>query len=108
MKCDKYVETGVQCGYCQRWFHFKCEGITKEEVMQEQPEEMQYICKKDKINQEERIQESKYNTTVIEFMELKDKHKENEKEKKDIERKYASIKKYMGRLKYYQSKQKQN
>ena len=35
MKCDKYVETGVQCGYCQRWFHFKCEGITKEEVMQE-------------------------------------------------------------------------
>ena len=41
-------------------------------------------------------------------MELKDKHKENEKEKKDIERKYASIKKYMGRLKYYHSKQKQN
>ena len=23
MKIDKYVKTGVQCGYCQRWFHFK-------------------------------------------------------------------------------------
>ena len=23
MKSDKYVKTGVQCGYCQRWFHFK-------------------------------------------------------------------------------------
>ena len=33
MKCDKYVETGVQCGYFQRWFHFKCEGSTKEKVM---------------------------------------------------------------------------
>ena len=21
--CVKYVETGVQCGYCRRWFHFK-------------------------------------------------------------------------------------
>ena len=41
-------------------------------------------------------------------MELKDKHKENEQEKKNIDRKYASIKKCMGRLKYYQSKQKQN
>ena len=30
MKYDKYFETGVQCGYCQRWFHFKCEGTTKE------------------------------------------------------------------------------
>ena len=29
MKCDKYVETGKQCGNCQRWFNFKCEGTTK-------------------------------------------------------------------------------
>ena len=35
LKCDNYIETGVQCGYCQRWFHFKCEGTAKEEVMQE-------------------------------------------------------------------------
>ena len=53
MKCYKYVETRVQCRHCQRWFHFKCEGPTKEKVMQEYPEEMQYICKKDKVNQEE-------------------------------------------------------
>ena len=40
MKCNKYVETGVQCRYYQRWFHFKCEGTTKKEVLHEYPEEM--------------------------------------------------------------------
>ena len=40
MKFDKYFETGTQCGYCQRWFHFKCEGTTIEKVIQEYPEEM--------------------------------------------------------------------
>ena len=60
--------------------------------MQEYAEEMQYICKKDKVNQEERIWESKYKATVLELEELKDRYKETEKENKDIERKYASIK----------------
>ena len=45
----------MQCGYCSKWFHFKCEGTTKEKVMREYPEEMQHICKKDKVNQAERI-----------------------------------------------------
>ena len=40
--------------------------------MEECPEEMQYICKKDKVNQEERIWERKYKTTVIELEELKE------------------------------------
>ena len=60
--------------------------------MHKYPEEMQYICKKDKVNQEERIWESKYKATVLELEELKDRYKETEKENKDIERKYASIK----------------
>ena len=60
--------------------------------MQGYPEEMQYICKKDKVNQEERIWESKYKTTVLELEELKDRYKETEKENKDIEREYGSIK----------------
>lgn len=41
--------------------------------MQEYPEETQYICKQDKINQTERISESKYKITVTELDELKDK-----------------------------------
>ena len=28
--CDKYVKTGVKCGYCQRRFHFKCENTTED------------------------------------------------------------------------------
>ena len=60
--------------------------------MREQPEEMPYICKKDKVNQSQRIWESKYKTTIIKFEELKDKCKEMEKEEKAVERKYVSIK----------------
>ena len=72
-KRDKYLETEVQCRYCQKWFNFKCEETTKEKGMQEYPEETQYICKQDKINQTERIWESKYKITVTELDELKDK-----------------------------------
>ena len=39
MKCNKSFETGIQCGHCQRWFHFKCEGTAIEKVMQGHPEE---------------------------------------------------------------------
>ena len=60
---------------------------------------MQYICKKEKVNQEERIWDSKYKTTVIEFEELTGRYKEMEKEKKDIERKYVSIKEVYGQTK---------
>ena len=44
--------------------------------MQEYPEEMEYICKKDKVNQQGRIWESKYKATVIKLEELKDRYKE--------------------------------
>ena len=37
--CDKYAKTEVQCGYCQRWFHFKCENTTEEQVSKEYPAE---------------------------------------------------------------------
>ena len=60
--------------------------------MRKYPEEMQCVCKKDKVIQAKKIWESNYKTTIIELEELKDKHKEMEKEKKDVERKYASIK----------------
>ena len=29
IKCEKYVETGVQCGYFQRRYHFIREGTAK-------------------------------------------------------------------------------
>ena len=67
--------------------------------MQECPEQMQYICKQDKTNQAERIWESKYKTIVIEIEELKDKYKQIEKEKKNVERKYAIIKEVYGQTK---------
>ena len=29
MCCNKYVETGVQCGSCHRWYHYKCETVPR-------------------------------------------------------------------------------
>ena len=34
---------GVQCGYSQRWFHYKCENTIEELVSKEYPAEQQYI-----------------------------------------------------------------
>ena len=39
MGCNKYVETGVQCGSCYRWYHYKCEGTTEKEIKKLYPEE---------------------------------------------------------------------
>ena len=47
MVCNKYVETGVKCGSCYRWYHYKCEGTTEKEIKKLYPEETHYICKQD-------------------------------------------------------------
>ena len=46
--CNRPVKTGVECGICSKWFHYKCEGTTEERVIKEYPQETHYICKKDK------------------------------------------------------------
>ena len=60
---------------------------------------MQCICKKDKINQEERILESKYKTAITELEQLKDNTKKQKQKNKDIERKYISIEEVNGQTK---------
>ena len=50
--CNRPVKTGVECGICSRWFHYKCEGTTEERVLKEYPHETHYICKKDKEQKE--------------------------------------------------------
>ena len=47
MGCNKYVETGVQCESCCRWYQYKCEGTTEKEIKKLYPEETHYIRKKD-------------------------------------------------------------
>ena len=47
MGCNKYVEIGVQCESCYRWYHYKCEGTTEKEIKKLYPEETHCICKKD-------------------------------------------------------------
>ena len=43
---NRPVKTGVECGICSRWFHYKCEGTTEERVLKEYPHETHSIFKK--------------------------------------------------------------
>ena len=48
--CTKGVRTGVHCGaYDDKWFHFRCERITKEEAEEQCKEEEEYECRSDRI-----------------------------------------------------------
>ena len=47
--CTKEVRTGVHCGACDKWFHFKCKYITKEEVEEQYKEEEEYEYSSDRI-----------------------------------------------------------
>ena len=44
--CNRPVKTGVECGICGRWFHYRCEGNREERVLEEYPHKTHYICKK--------------------------------------------------------------
>ena len=60
---------------------------------------MQCICKKDKINQEERILESKCKTAITELEQLKDNTKKQKRKNKDIDRTYISTEEVNGQIK---------
>ena len=65
--CDKYVKTGVQCGDCQRWFHFKCENTTEEQVLKEYPAQQQYICRQDQHQTFENTLQCQYQKKIEEL-----------------------------------------
>ena len=54
-KCKKYVREGVKCRACDRWIHRKCEEITQQQVEEEYPDKIPYICSKDRKRIEEKI-----------------------------------------------------
>ena len=54
-KMQEIVREGVQCGACDRWMHYKCEEITQQQVEEEYPDKIPYICSKDRKRIEEKI-----------------------------------------------------
>ena len=72
--------TVVQCGYCQRWFNFKCENTTEEQVSKEYPVEQQHICMRDQQQKFESTLQSQYQKKSEEIKDLKEKY-ENAKER---------------------------
>ena len=92
MCCDKYVETGVQCGSCNRWYHYKCEGTTEKEIKKLYPEETQYICKKDQ-NSESLIKwKNQYKLKQKEVETIKRINERTIKEKEEIKRQFDPLK----------------
>ena len=80
--CDKYVKAGVQCGYCQRWFYFKCKNTTEKQVLKEYPAEQQYICTQDQHQTFGITLQFQYQKKIEETKELKQKYEHAKKKPK--------------------------
>ena len=105
---DKYVKTVVQCGYCQRWFHFKCENTTEEQVLKEYPAEQQYICTQDQHQTFENNFKFQYQKKIEEIKELKEKYEHAKEKQMEMERIYDELKvKYQKETKNSQQLQKE-
>ena len=49
LSCNTYVETGVKCGQCGNWFHYKYEDTKEGQMKNPYSALMQYITKKDRL-----------------------------------------------------------
>ena len=90
--CDRYVKTGVQCAYCQRCFHFKCENTTEEQVFKKYPAEQQYICTQDQHQTFENTLQFQYQKNREEIKELKEKYEHAKEKQMEMERIYDELK----------------
>ena len=81
--CNRPVKTGVECGICSRWFHYKCEGTTEERVLKEYPHETHYICKKD--NEQKQLE--------VAIRDLRKQLQQQEEKRTEVEAKYKNLQK---------------
>ena len=92
MGCNKYVETGVQCGSCYRWYHYKCEGTTEKEIKKLYPEETHYICKKDQNSELTIKWKNQYELKQKEVDTIKRINEKTMKEKEEIKGQFDQLK----------------
>ena len=92
MGCNKYVETGVQCGGCYRWYHYKCEGTTEKEIKKLYPEETHYICKKDQNSELTIKRKNQYELKQKEVETIKRINEKTMKEKEEIKGQFDRLK----------------
>ena len=105
---DKYVKTGVQCGFSQKWFHFKCGNTTKEQVFKKYPAEQQYICMQDQHQTFENTLQLQYQKKIEEIKELKEKYDRAKEKQMEMERIYDELKvKYQKETKNSQQLQRE-
>ena len=106
--CDKHIKTGVQYGYCLRWFHFKCENTTEEQVSKKYSAEKQYICMQDQHQTFENTFQFQYQKNIEEIKELKEKYEHAKEIQMEMERIYDELKvKYQKETKNSQQLQRE-
>ena len=94
-KCKKYVRDGVKCGVCDIRIHYKWEEITQQEVEEEYPYKIPYICSKDTKQIEEKITrqwKAKYQELIQENNSAQEKIKTMKKKVKEAEKSYSELK----------------
>ena len=92
MGCNKYVETGVQCSSCYRWYHYKCEGTTEKEIKKLYPQKTHYICKKDQNSESIIKWKNQYELKQREVQTIKRINEKIMKEKEEIKKQFDQLK----------------
>ena len=92
MGCNKYVETGVQCRSCYRWYHYKCEGTTEKEIKKLYPEEIHYIFKKDQNSELTIKWKNQYELKQKEVETIKRINEKTMREKEEIKGQFDQLK----------------
>ena len=91
--CNKYVETGIECGQCGNWFHYKCEDTTEEQVKNHYPAHMHYICKKCRLTKFANAENTNNPNQDKIVVELREKLRSSEMRQKEMEPTLNELKK---------------
>ena len=93
--CKKYVREGVKCGLCDRQIHYKCEELTQQQVEEEYPNKIPYICSADRKKIEEKITrqwKAKYKELIHRNINAQGKIKIMKKKVKEVDKNYSELK----------------
>ena len=87
-RCRRYVDEGLQCDACQRWFHMQCEQVSQKEYkrISDMGTSVMWLCQWCKIN---------FRNMAGINRELKDENKKLKDENKGLRRRMDSLEEKM-------------
>ena len=91
-RCGRYVDEGLQCDACQRWFHMQCEQVSQKENkrIRDMGTSVMWLCQWCKVN---------FQNVAGKNRELKDENKKLKDENKELRRRMDSLEEKLRNIK---------